>query len=133
MNFEYDPELRHLVQGNDASIEEIIKEIVQMKQTMGHVSQALTEAFAGIRGDAQNQNRALQALARQMALLQIRLQEVSVEITRISRSEVDPLKERCRKTEFEIMNLLRRVQEAREGANGVPELEPKQPNCTNDQ
>ena len=60
VNFEYDPELRHLVQINDASIEEIIEEIVQMKQTMGHMSQALTEAFAGVRGDAQNQNGNLQ-------------------------------------------------------------------------
>ena len=123
VNFEYDPELRHLVQGNDASIEEIIKEIIQIEQTMGHMSQALTEAFAGVRGDAQNQNRDLQALARQVALLQTRLQETSVELSRVSRSEVEPLKDGCRKTEFEIMNLLRRVQETQEGANRVPELE----------
>ena len=58
-----------------------------------------------------------------MALLQTRLQEISVEISRVSRSEVEPLKDRCRKMEFEIMNLLRRVQEAQEGANRVPELE----------
>ena len=30
VNFEYDPELRHLVQGNDASIEQIIKEIMHV-------------------------------------------------------------------------------------------------------
>ena len=123
VNFEYDPELRHSVQGKDASIEEIVKEIAQMNQTMGHMSQVLTEAFADVWGDAQNQNRDLQTLARHMALLQTRLQEVSVEISRVSRSEVEPLKERCRKTEFETMNLLRRVQEAQEGANRGPELE----------
>ena len=50
VHFEYDPELRHLVQGNDASIEQIIKEIIQIKQTMGHMSQILTDAFAGVRG-----------------------------------------------------------------------------------
>ena len=33
------------------------------------------------------------------------------------------LKERCRKVEFEIISLLRRVQEAQEGASRVPELE----------
>ena len=123
VNLEYDPELRHLIQGNDASIEEIIKEIVQIKETMGHMAQVLTGAFVGVRGDAQNQNRDLQPLTRQMALLQTRLQEVSVEITRVSRSEVEPLKERCRKMEFDMMNRLRRVQEAQEGANRVPELE----------
>ena len=58
-----------------------------------------------------------------MVLLQTRLQEVSTEISRVSRSEVEPLKERCRKAEFEIMSLLRRVQDAQEGANKVPELE----------
>ena len=33
------------------------------------------------------------------------------------------MKERCRRAEFEIVNLLRRVQDAQEGANRVPELE----------
>ena len=123
VNFEYDPELRHLVQGNDASIEQIIQEIIQIKRAMGHMSQVLTDAFAGVRGDAQNQNKNLHDLASQMVLLQTRLQEVSTEISRVSRSEVEPLKERCRKAEFEIMSLLRRVQDAQEGANKVPELE----------
>ena len=50
VHFESDPELRHLVQGNDASIEQIIQEIIQIKRTMGHMSQVLTEAFAGVRG-----------------------------------------------------------------------------------
>ena len=36
---------------------------------------------------------------------------------------MEPLKERCRRAEFEIINLLRRVQEAQEGANRVPDLE----------
>ena len=81
VNFEYDPELRHLVQGNDASIEQIIQEIIQIKQAMGHMSQVLTDAFAGVRGDAQNQNENLYELARQMALLQTRLQEISGEIS----------------------------------------------------
>ena len=56
-----------------------------------------------------------------MVLLQTRLQEVSTEISRVS--EVEPLKERCRKAEFEIMSLLRRVQDAQEGAKKVPKLE----------
>ena len=60
--------------GNDASIEQIVKEILQIKQAMGHMSQVLTDAFAGVRDDAQKQNRDLQGLARQMALLQTRLQ-----------------------------------------------------------
>ena len=123
VHFEHDPELRHLVQGNDASIEQIIQEILQIKQTMGHMSRVLTEAFAGVRGDAQNQNKNLHDLASQMVLSQTRLQEISTEITRVSRSELEPLKERCRKAEFEIVSLLRRVQEAQEGANRVPELE----------
>ena len=123
VHFEYDPELRHLVQGNDASIEQIIQEIIQIKRTMGHMSQVLTEAFAGVRGDAQNQNKNLHDLASQMVLSQTRLQEISAEITRASRSELEPLKERCRKAEFEIISLLRRVQEAQEGASRVPELE----------
>ena len=123
VNLEYDPELRHLVQGNDASIEQIIQEIVQIKRTMGHMSQVLTEAFAGVRGDAQNQNKNLHDLASQMVLSQTGLQEISAEVTRVSRSELEPLKERCRTAEFEIVSLLRRVQEAQEGANRVPELE----------
>ena len=86
------------------------------------MSQALTDALAGVRGDAQKQNKNLYDLARQMVLLQTRLQEVSVEISRVSRSEVEPLKERCRQAEFEIVGLLR-VQEAQVGANRVPELE----------
>ena len=102
VNFEYDPEMRHLVQGNDASIEQIIQEILQIKRAMGHMSQVLTDAFAGVRGDAQNQNKNLHDLASQMVLLQTRIQEVSTEISRVSRSEVEPLKERCRKAEFEI-------------------------------
>ena len=73
VNFEYDPELRHLVQGNDASIEQIIQEIIQIKRTTGHMSQVLTDAFAGVRGDAQNQNKNLHDLASQMVLLQTRL------------------------------------------------------------
>ena len=123
VHFEYDPELRHLVQGNDASIEQVIQEILQIKRAMGHMSQVLTEAFAGVRGDAQNQNKNLHDLASQMVLLQTRLQEISAEISRVSRSEVEPLKERCRKAELEIISLLRRVQEAQEGASRVPELE----------
>ena len=123
VNFEYDPELRHLVQGNDASIEQIIQEIIQIKRAMGHMSQVLTDAFAGVRGDAQNQNKNLHDLASQMVLLQTGLQEVSTEISRVSRLEVEPVKERRRKAEFEIMSLLRRVQDAQEGANKVPELE----------
>ena len=103
VNLEYDPELRHLVQGNDASIEQIIQEIIQIKRAMGHMSQVLTDAFAGVRGDAQNkQHKKLYELARQMA----RLQEISGEISRLSRSEVEPLKEKCRKAEMEIMGLL---------------------------
>ena len=38
VRFKYDPELRHLVQGNDASIEKIIKEIIQIEQTMRQMS-----------------------------------------------------------------------------------------------
>ena len=75
VNFEYDPALRHLVQGN-ASIEQIIQETIQIKRAMGHMSQVLTDAFAGVRGDAQNQNKNLHDLASQMVLLQTRLQEV---------------------------------------------------------
>ena len=90
---------------------------------MGQMSQALTDAFSGVRGDAQNQNKNLHGLASQMVLLQTRLQEISAEISRVSRSEVEPLKERCYKAEFEIVSLLRRVQEAQEGASRVPELE----------
>ena len=86
------------------------------------MSQVLTEAFAGVRGDAQNQNRELQSLGGQMVLLQTRLQEVFTEISRASRIEVEPLKEKCRKTEIEIMNLLHRVQDTKELANRVPEL-----------
>ena len=104
VHFESDPEFRHLVQGNDASIEKIIQEIIQIKRTMGHMSQVLTEAFAGVRGDAQNQNKNLHDLASQMVLSQTRLQEISAEITRVSRSELEPLKERCRKAEFEIVS-----------------------------
>ena len=87
------------------------------------MSQVLTEAFAGVRGDAQNQNRVLQSRGSEIVFLQARLQEVSTEISGISRSDVEPLKERCRKTEMEIVNLLRRVQDAQELANRVPELE----------
>ena len=58
VHFESDPELRHLVQGNDASIEQIIQEIIQINSTIAHMSKVLTEAFAGVRGDAQNQNKA---------------------------------------------------------------------------
>ena len=123
VNFDYDAELRNLVQGNDASIEDIVQEIIQIQQNMGHMSQVLAEAFAGVRGDAQNQNRDLQSLGRQMALCQTRLQEVSTEISRVSRLEVEPLKEKFRKTEFENMNLLHRVQDTQEVANRVPELE----------
>ena len=93
VHFEHDPELRDLVQGNDASIEQIIQEILLIKRTMGHMSS------------------------------QTRLQEISAEVTRVSGSELEPLKERCRKAEFEIVSQLRRVQEAQEGANRVPELE----------
>ena len=48
VHFEYDRELRHLhlVQDNDASIEQIIQEILQIKRTMGHMSQVLTESFS---------------------------------------------------------------------------------------
>ena len=76
-------------------IEQIIQEIIQIKRTMGDMSQVLTEAFAGVRGDAQNQNKNLHDLASQMVLSQTRLQEISAEITRVSRLELEPLKERC--------------------------------------
>ena len=59
----------------------------------------------------------------QMALLQTRLNEVSTEVTRASRHEVETLKERCKKTEVETINLFRRVQNAQECANRIPELE----------
>ena len=69
---------------------------------MGHMSQVLTDASAGVRGDSKNQNKNLHDLASQMVLLQTRLQEVSTEISRVSSSEVEPLKERCRKAEFDL-------------------------------
>ena len=50
VHFESDPELRHLVQGNDASIEQIIQEIMQINRTIRHMSKVLTETFAGVRG-----------------------------------------------------------------------------------
>ena len=68
-------------------------------------------------------NKNLHDLASQLVLSQTGLKEISAEITRVSRSELEPLKKRCRKAEFEIVSLLRRVQEAQEGANGVSELE----------
>ena len=43
-----------------------------------------------VRGDAQNQHKNLYELARQMALLQTRLQEISGEISRVSRSPMVP-------------------------------------------
>ena len=92
VHFESDPELRHLVQGNDASIEQIIQEIIQIKRTMGLMSQCSLKHSL----------------------------EISAEIRRVSRSELELLKERCRKAEFEIISLLRRAQE---GASRVPELE----------
>ena len=49
-----DSELSNFIQKHDASIEEIVKEILQIKRTIGHMSQVLTDAFAGVRGDAQN-------------------------------------------------------------------------------
>ena len=64
-----------LVQGNDESIEQIIQDMVQIKRAMGHMSM-FTNALAGVRGDAQNQNKNLYDLAREMGLLQTRLQEV---------------------------------------------------------
>ena len=83
VHFESDPDLGHLVQGNDASTEQIIQEIIQINRTIGHMSKVLTEAFAGVRGDAQNQNKNLHDLASQMVLSQTRLQEISAEITRV--------------------------------------------------
>ena len=43
-----------------------MQEIFQIKRTMGHMSQVLTYAFAGVRGDAQNQKKNLHNLASQM-------------------------------------------------------------------
>ena len=42
---------------------------MQIKRAMGQMSQALTDAFSGVRGDAQNQNKNLHGLASQMVLL----------------------------------------------------------------
>ena len=43
VHFESDPESGHLVQGNDASIEQTILEIIQIHRTKGHMSKVLTE------------------------------------------------------------------------------------------
>ena len=60
---------------HDASIEQTIQENVQIKRTMGNMSQVLT----GVRSDAQNQNKNLHDLASQMVSSQTRLQEISAE------------------------------------------------------
>ena len=44
-------------------------------------------------------------------------------------NEVEPLKEKCRKAEIEIMGLLRRVQEAQEGANRVQGIGTRAQKC----
>ena len=118
VHFESDPELRHFVQGNDASIEQIIQEIIQSNRTIGPMSKVLTEAFAGVRGDAQNQNKNLHHFASQMVLSPTRLQEISAEITRVSRSEMEPMKERCRKAELEIIAYFVEFRRLRKGQAG---------------
>ena len=52
VHFESDPELRHLVQGNDASIEQIIQEIIQINRTIGHVSKVLRRVQEAQKGQA---------------------------------------------------------------------------------
>ena len=94
VNFEYDPKLRHLVQGNDASIEQIIQEIIQTSHGT---------YVPGARPESEQESP--------------RFGQPN------GRSEVEPLKERCRRAEFEIVNLLHRVQDAQEGANRFSELE----------
>ena len=54
-----------------------------------------------------------------MVILQTRLQEIS----RVPGKEVETLKKRCRKTDNESVNLLRRVRDAQEDVSRVPELE----------
>ena len=43
------PMMQHNIQQDNIAY--IVQEIIQIKQTMGHMSQVLTEAFAGVRGD----------------------------------------------------------------------------------
>ena len=120
VTLDVDSDLRDLLYGDDAAIEEIVTEIHRIRRIMGYMLQVLLDAFAGVRGDAQNQHQDLRELRRQMALLQTRLNEVSNEVTRISRNAVDTLKEKYRRIENEAINMLRHIQNAQEETRRIP-------------
>ena len=101
VRLEWDQELRDVVQGNNASIEGVVAEIHRVKQAMGTSTNGMNEAFGGVRVDAQSQNQAMQTLSQQIGALQNRLVGVDNEVTRLQSTEIEALKERCRKVDVD--------------------------------
>ena len=95
VHLEWDQELREIVQGNNSSIEQIIAEVQRIKQAMGHITKGLSDAFAQVRMDAQNQHQALTAIHQQMVKVQRKMGTLENEAHRLQTAEIGALKERC--------------------------------------
>ena len=104
-NFEYDPELRHSIQAMTPQVSKSFRKLC-IKGSMGQMSGALGSVFRRSRGRQESKKNSAR-IGQSDGLIADQTpgkQEISAEISRVSRSEVEPLKERCEKAEFEIVS-----------------------------
>ena len=66
VQLEWDQELREIVQGNNNSIEQIIAEVLRIKQAMGQIVNGLNDTFGHVRTDAQNQQQGIVTIYQQL-------------------------------------------------------------------
>ena len=123
VQLEWDQELREIVQGNNASIEQIIAEVQRIKQAMGQIVNGLNDTFGHVRTDAQNQQQGIVTMYQQLGDAQRRIGILETEANRLQTAEIGALKERCKKIEHEQLKSDRKWPQFNEQLEGIPKLE----------
>ena len=87
VQLEWDQELREIVQGNNASIEQIVAEVQRIKQAMGQIVNGLNDTFGHVRTDAQNQQQGIVTIHQQLGDAQRRIGLLETEANRLQTAE----------------------------------------------
>ena len=116
-------ELREIVQGNNASIEQITADVQRIKQAMRQIVNGLNDKFGQVRTDAQNQQQGIVTIYQQLGDAQRRIGLLETEANRLQTAEIGALKERCKKIEHEQLKSDRKWPQFNEQLDRIQKLE----------
>ena len=123
VQLEWDQELREIVQGNNASIEQIIAEVQRIKQAMGQIIGGINNTFGQVRTDAQNQHQGIVTIHQQLVDAQRRIGLLETEANRLQNAEIGALKEKCKKIEHEQLKSGQKLPQFNEQLDRIPKFE----------